>query len=205
MPDRVRQGMKGVASKAERSREVRRLASKGGSSSLKKAMAEAQAKLEAAQVEAQARLLPQMMTVQFFEKGTRPKGGRKGAEQASKKLKKLVDADPKVQAALEEVRRIERAQGALAMEKRILEDDGSGRKKNPSPKRHAEVGHAFLKKSESSWERYCKRGSVKALFDAYEDLIIAHKELGYARDKEGLKQAKKGLSAARAELKARMK
>lgn len=198
MPESVRKSMRKESKKLERSREVRRLGKAGGKRALSAEMKRAQARLEQAQIEAQAKLLPKVMSGGFKQKGSRTVGAKTTAAE----LKRRVDADPKVKEALEDVRRIERAEGALAMEKRILD---SGRSKNPTPAQHAEVGHAYLLKSQQAWERYLKSRAIKSLMDAHEALVVAHKELGYAKDAKGLKQAKQGLSAARAEIKSRMK
>lgn len=199
MPERVRESMRKTAPSVQRSREIRRLGKAGGKRALSQEMKRAQKRLEEAQVAAQAKLLPKFMKKDFAQKGARTVDAKK----TSADMKREVDRDPAVQAALEDVRRIERAEGALAMEERIL--DAREPKKNPSREAHSQTGHAHLLLSQRCWDRYCKNRSVKALMDAYEALVIAHKELSYAKDGVFLKQAKAGLRAARAELKSRMK
>lgn len=76
--------------------------------------------------------------------------------------------------------------------------------KNPPTKVHRTRGHKYLKKSESTWERYCATGKEKDLLETYKCLALAHEELKNGNDKAAMKQAKQGLKAVEEELEERL-
>lgn len=99
-------------------------------------------------------------------------------------------------------KKMQRAKAGMTCAKAYL--TGVGYQDNPPKSQHKKQGIAFLKKSQTHWEKYYKTRSKTDLIAAYKHLVLAEQELKSAGDKVNLKSARAGLKAAMAEMKERI-